>query len=160
LVNAGVSLQALMAILGHTSAEMSLRYGHLFDTTIRAEYERTLDLAKTRIGALPPRGTPRAEPDTLDWRSTETIKTTLAGGYCLRAPVQGSCPYATICEHCPSFHTTSDYIPVLTPQRDDATALAEDATDRGWDSETERHLKLINRINDLITAADARGRAM
>lgn len=35
LVNAGVSLQALMAILGHVSAEMSLRYGHLFDTTVR-----------------------------------------------------------------------------------------------------------------------------
>jgi integrase len=46
LVNAGVSLQALMAILGHVSAEMSLRYGRLFDTTIRAEYERALDLAK------------------------------------------------------------------------------------------------------------------
>ncbi|WP_237268282.1 hypothetical protein [Tessaracoccus flavescens] len=42
-----------MSILGHVSAEMSLRYGHLFDTTIRAEYERALDLAKNRIGALP-----------------------------------------------------------------------------------------------------------
>jgi site-specific recombinase XerD len=40
LVNAGVSLQALMAPLGHMSAEMSLRYGRLFDTTVRAEYER------------------------------------------------------------------------------------------------------------------------
>ena len=160
-MNAGVSLQALMAILGHTSAEMSLRYGHLFDTTIRAEYERALDLAKTRIGALPaPTPTPRAEADTRNWRTTPTVKTALAGGYCLRAPVQGSCPYANICEHCPSFHTTSDYIPVLTQQREDATALADDATGRGWDSETERHLKLINRINDLITAADARGQAM
>jgi len=56
--------------------------------------------------------------------------------------------------------TTSDYIPALTQQRADATALVEDATGRGWDSETERHLKLINRINDLITAADARGQAM
>ena len=98
--------------------------------------------------------------DTLDWRTTETIKTAHAGGYCLRAPVQGSCPYANICEHCQSFHTTSSPIPVLTQQRDGATALAEDATGRGWDSETERHLKLINRINDLITAADARGQAM
>lgn len=35
LVNAGVSLQALMALLGHASAEMSLRYGRLFDTTRR-----------------------------------------------------------------------------------------------------------------------------
>ena len=160
-MNAGVSLQALMAILGHTSAEMSLRYGHLFDTTIRAEYERALDLAKTRIGALPaPTPTPRAEADTRNWRTTPTVKTALAGGYCLRAPVQGSCPYANICEHCPSFHTTSDYLPALTQQRDDASALAEDATARGWDSETERHLKLINRITDLITQAATRGQAM
>jgi integrase len=54
LVNAGVSLQALMAILGHVSAEMSLRYGHLFDTTVRAEYERALDLATTHRGPPQP----------------------------------------------------------------------------------------------------------
>jgi site-specific recombinase XerD len=35
LVNAGVSLQALMALLGHVSAEMSLRYGKLFDARRR-----------------------------------------------------------------------------------------------------------------------------
>ena len=29
--NAGCSLQALMALLGHVSAAMSLRYGRLFD---------------------------------------------------------------------------------------------------------------------------------
>src|SRR5699024_5622641 len=46
LVNAGVSLQALMSLLGHVSAQMSLRYGQLFDTTVRAEYERALDLDK------------------------------------------------------------------------------------------------------------------
>ena len=57
LVNAGVSLQALMALLGHMSAEMSLRYGRLFDTTVRAEYERALDLAKQQ--ATHPRIRPR-----------------------------------------------------------------------------------------------------
>jgi uncharacterized protein YndB with AHSA1/START domain len=62
--------------------------------------------------------------------------------------------------HCPWHPHHQHFIPVLTQQRDQATALAEDATGRGWDSETERHLKLINRINDLITAADARGQAM
>ena len=62
LVNAGVSLQALMALLGHASAEMSLRYAHLFDSTVRAEYERALDLAKGRIGAMPHRRAGRASP--------------------------------------------------------------------------------------------------
>ena len=36
LVNAGVSLQSLMALLGHVSAEMSLRYGRLFDATVQS----------------------------------------------------------------------------------------------------------------------------
>jgi len=37
LINAGVSLQALMALLGHVSSRMSLRYAHLFDHTVRTE---------------------------------------------------------------------------------------------------------------------------
>jgi integrase len=160
LVNAGVSLQALMAILGHVSAQMSLRYGHLFDTTVRAEYERALDLAKQRIGALPTPNENTRPGDQDDWRTTATVKTALAGGYCLRAPAQGPCSYANICEHCPSFHTTASYLPVLTAQRQDAAALVEDATARGWDAETERHLRLINRLTTLIDDAATRQTAM
>lgn len=159
LVNAGVSLQALMSILGHVSAEMSLRYGHLFDTTIRAEYERALDLARNRIGALPQPGNTDTTQSATTWLTGPTIKTALAGGYCLRAPAQQACTYANICEHCPSFHTTVQDIPVLTRQRDTAAALADDAQHRGWDSETERHLKLITRLNNLIDTTTTRPNA-
>lgn len=158
LVNAGVSLQALMAILGHVSAEISLRYAHLFDTTVRAEYERALDLAKTRIGALPtPSPATTGHPhDLLDWKATPTIKTALAGGYCQRAPAQGACTYANICEYCPSFHTDTEHIGALTMQRDATEALTEDATARGWDTETERHLRLTTQHNHLLDSATTR----
>lgn len=158
LVNAGVSLQALMAILGHVSAEMSLRYAHLFDTTVRAEYERALDLAKTRIGALPtPSPATTGQPhDPTDWKATATIKTALAGGYCQRAPAQGACTYANICEYCPSFHTDTDHTAALTAQRDATQALAEDASARGWDTETARHQRLITRLTDLIDTTATR----
>jgi hypothetical protein len=43
-----------MALLGHSSAEMSLRYGRLFDQTVRADYERALALAKERLGPVLP----------------------------------------------------------------------------------------------------------
>ena len=45
---------------------------------------------------------------------------------------------------------------MLTRQRDDAAALAADATNRGWDAETERHLRLITRLNQLIDQAATR----
>ena len=70
--------------------------------------------------------------DDGDWREAPAIKARLAGGYCLRAPAQGACPYANICEHCPSFRTDAASITVLGAQKLDAVALAEDAERRGW----------------------------
>ncbi len=105
-----------MAILGHVSAEMSLRYGRLFDSTIRHEYERALDLAKTRIGTLAnlnPHACAEPVRDP-DWTTTPTLK----------------------------------------------IALADDATRRGWDAETERHLRLITRLNTLIDQTATRPRGM
>jgi integrase len=156
LVNAGVSLQALMALLGHVSAEMSLRYAHLFDATIRAEYERALTLAKGRIGAMPtPTGHPQIPVtanncDHDDWRDAPAIKSRLAGGHCLRAPAQGACPYANICEHCPNFRTETAQLAVLAAQRVDTAALAADAQARGWIDEADRHHQLLARLDTLI----------
>jgi integrase len=158
LVNAGVSLQALMALLGHVSAEMSLRYGRLFDATVRDEYERALTLAKqqARTPATGRTSLPLADiTGGAGWKTTPLIKSRLAGGFCLRAPAQGACTYANICEHCPSFHAEASSLPVLAAQRVDAAALAADAEQRGWISEAERHRKLIARLDTLISQAQA-----
>jgi len=162
LVNAGVSLQALMQLLGHVSATMSLRYGRLFDTTVRAEYERALTQAKAQLGPVPLAGGPPAADSSTrqlplvaitggaDWKDTPTIKSRLAGGFCLRAPAQGSCAYANICEHCPNFRTGPGFLAVLSTQRVDAQALAADAEARGWADEAERHRRLVERLDQLI----------
>jgi integrase len=158
LVNAGCSLQALMALLGHVSAEMSLRYGRLFDATVRDEYTRALALAKTQLGpVLPAERTqlPIAGITGGNWRDAPLIKARLAGGYCLRAAAQGPCAYANICEHCPNFRNDSSFLPVLQLQRADAEALAADAAARGWGEEAARHRRLIERLDLLITQADA-----
>jgi integrase len=156
LVNAGVSLQALMALLGHMSAEMSLRYGRLFDTTVRTEYQRALDLAKAQVRTPTPSRTSLPLADITggaDWKDTPLLKSRMAGGFCLRAPAQGACAYANICEHCPSFHTEANSLPILAAQRVDAEALARDAEQRGWITEAERHQRLIARLDTLIGKA-------
>lgn len=158
LVNAGVSLQALMALLGHMSAEMSLRYGRLFDTTVRAEYERALHLAKQQARTPAPgrRSLPLADiTGGADWKDTPLLKSRLAGGFCLRAPAQGACAYANICEHCPSFHAAPSSLPILAAQRVDAETLAVDTEKRGI-TEAERHRRLITRLDTLISEAQAR----
>jgi hypothetical protein len=158
LINSGVSLQALMAMLGHVSAEMSLRYGRLFDQTVRADYERALTLAKSQLGPVLPQRTQLPITDisggSSDWRDTPTIKSRLAGGYCLRTPAQGACAYANICEHCPNFRTESTFLPILATQRADAATLAADADARGWGEEAARHRDLVERLDLLMNRAD------
>ena len=156
LVNAGVSLQALMALLGHVSAAMSLRYGQLFDATVRTEYERALDLAKSHIGPVPADRPNLPLVDVTgggDWKDAPALKSRMAGGFCLRAPAQGACPYANICEHCPSFRSDATHLPVLVAQRQDAQALAADAEARGWIDEADRHHSLIARLDRVMAQA-------
>ncbi len=69
--------------------EMSLRYGRLFDATVRADYERALTLAKVRLGPVMP-DKPSQDPDG-DRRELPLVKSRMAGGYCLRTAAQGLC---------------------------------------------------------------------
>ncbi len=75
--------------------------------------------------------------------------------YCLQAPAQGSCPYANICEHYPSFHTGSTHPAVLVAQCVDARDLADEAEKRGWIEEAERHRALVSRLEVLISESTA-----
>jgi integrase len=160
LVNAGCSLQALMAMLGHVSAAMSLRYARLFDSTVRAEYERALAQAKTML-TVPSSGGQAMLPVTditggsADWKDTPLIKSRLSGGYCLRTAAQGSCAYANICEHCPSFRTGAAFLPVLAAQRADTEALLADAEARGWGEEAARHRRLLERLDQRMAQTEA-----
>ena len=163
LVNAGCSLQALMQLLGHVSANMSLRYGRLFDATVREEYERALTQTKAQLATAPATPAASSPPavgrplplaaitDGADWKDTATIKSRLTGGFCLRAPAQGSCSYANICEHCPNFRTDTGYLAVLGAQHADALTLAADAETRGWGAEAQRHRRLADRLDELIS---------
>jgi hypothetical protein len=46
-------------------------------------------------------------------------------------------------------------LPILAAQRVDAQALAQDAENRGWIAEAERHKRLIGRLDALISEAQA-----
>jgi len=149
MVNAGCSLQALMAMLGHVSAEMSLRYGRLFDATVRANYDRALALAKEQLGPVMPHSPPAAID--ADWRGAPLVKARMAGGFCVRTLAQGPCAYANICEHCPNYRSDVTLLPVLATQRADAAALAADAEERGWAEEAARHRLLAERLDTLMS---------
>jgi hypothetical protein len=143
LINAGMSLQALMALLGHVRPEMTLRYAALADTTVRDAYDTAMARVRARQQLpLVVAGRP-VVPDRITWLREEMLKTRVAHGYCSRHLAAEACPYANICEQCDNFTTTSEFLPALRDQLTDEQALRDDAQIRGWDGEVARHARVI-----------------
>jgi hypothetical protein len=156
LVNSGCSLQALMA-LGHVSAEMSLRYGRLFDAAVRADYERALVLAKERLGPVLPEATP--VNIGANWRELPVIKARMAGGYCVRTLAQGACPCTNICEHCPNYRSEPTFLPILLTHRVDAKAIVEEHRTQTRDASTLSGLAIqIENLHRSLEAVSAKVR--
>ena len=137
LANAGMSLQALMALLGHVTPEMTIRYATLASPTLRGAYDEAMGKMRRQL-TLTPVDRPIV-PDKVSWLASEMLKTRVANGYCSRHEPQGPCPYANICETCDNYTPAVEFEPALTDQLADIRALQVDAEERGWTGEQERH---------------------
>ena len=137
LANAGMSLQALMSLLGHVTPQMTIRYATLASPTLRAAYDDAMGKMRRQF-TLTPVGKPIL-PDKVDWLHSEMLKTRVAHGYCARHESAGACPYANICETCDNYTPAAEFTAALTDQLADVTALQADAENRGWASEAARH---------------------
>jgi integrase len=160
LINAGISLPALMRLLGHVSATMSLRYGHLFDATVRQQYEAALSAAKSQYSPAMlevAAAASKEEPDS-NWIESGKLKTRLAHGYCLRELAQQACPVANVCERCPAFLPLLDEQETIRRQLEDVKLLIRDATMRGWETEVRRHKNVADNLQALLKSpADPTG---
>jgi site-specific recombinase XerD len=114
-INRGMSLDAIAALLGHRSLDMTRRYARIANKTVAAEYARvTADveaLYDTPLDA-------DTEGPTMRLLRAEHHRL-LANGVCTR-PAQLDCRYESICETCAHFNTGLEFHPILIRQRDHA----------------------------------------
>ena len=133
-----------MALLGHQSPDMTIRYAVLASPTLREAYDTAIGKLRRSIPVAP--AGRLAIPDREKWLHAEMLKTRVAHGYCSRDLAAGACPYANICEQCENFVTTAGFLPSLEAQEADVRALRDDATSRGWDAEAARHARVLESI--------------
>jgi site-specific recombinase XerD len=116
-INRGMSLEAIAALLGHHSMDMTLRYAKIANRTVAEEYFAVTDKVEALYGqhtALP--------ADAAGPRMTRLRRDhfrLLGNGYCTRPP-ELDCAYEQICETCTFFQTSIEFRPTLQHQHDDA----------------------------------------
>ena len=151
LAEGGAQIQTIMAILGHRSATMAATYSHISDPVLKEQYEKVIAAGGRIAGpAAEALLANQLDQDTLDWLKTSFFKTELELGHCLRTPAEGPCE-CDLYLRCPKFFTTSEYAPRLRDRLQVEQRLIQDATERGWPREAERHTAICGRICELLT---------
>src|SRR5690348_6497463 len=91
-----MSLQALMALLGHVSTAMTLRYAALAAPAVRIAHAEAMSKARARLAlAIAPVGQPII-PGRVEWLRAEKLNTRVAHGYSSCQLAAEACPYANI----------------------------------------------------------------
>jgi hypothetical protein len=150
LAEGGAQIQTIMAILGHRSATMSATYSHISDPVLREQYERVIAAGGRVAGpAAEALLANQIDQGTLDWLKTNYFKTEMELGHCLRTPAEGPCECDLYLRY-PKFFTTSEYAPRLQGRLALERQLVQDAVERGWPREAERHTAISGRICELL----------
>jgi site-specific recombinase XerD len=118
-INRGMSLEAIAALLGHHSLDMTLRYAKIANRTVAEEYFAVTEKVEALYGSQAPLPAEAAGPKMTRLRREHYRM--LGNGYCAR-PSQLDCAFESICETCTYFQPTIEFRPTLQRQRDDAAA--------------------------------------
>jgi site-specific recombinase XerD len=137
-INRGMSLEAIAALLGHRSLDMTLRYAKIASRTVADEYFAVSEKVDALYGQ--PAQLPADAAGPKMTRLRREHHRLLGNGWCTRPP-QLDCAFESICETCSYFQTSIEFRPALAAQRDHAAA-------HGQTSRQELFARLINQIDD------------
>ena len=137
-INRGMSLEAIAALLGHRSLDMTLRYAKIASRTVADEYFAVSEKVEALYGQ--PAQLPADAAGPRMNRLRREHHRLLGNGYCTRPP-QLDCAFESICETCSYFQTSIEFRPTLAAQHDHAAA--HDQTGR-----QELFARLIRQVND------------
>ncbi len=122
-INRGMSLEAIAAMLGHRSLDMTLRYAKIASRTVADEYFAVTEKVEALYGQDPVLPADTIGPKMARLRREHHRM--LGNGWCTRPP-ELDCAFESICETCTFFQTSIQFRPVLQAQHDDATAKHQD----------------------------------
>lgn len=118
-INRGMSMEAIAAMLGHHSLDMTRRYARIADRTVADAY---FTVAET-VDAL----YANTDQTAITALHEEMQSRMLGNGHCTR-PKQLTCNNESVCESCVYFQTSIAFRPTLQAQHDDAAR--KNQTDR------------------------------
>jgi site-specific recombinase XerD len=137
-INRGMSLEAIAALLGHRSMDMTLIYARISDETVADAYFKVTEAVEAQYYGLS--GTAPGSAAGLSAQPVSDHRRLLANGHCTRPALLG-CAFESVCERCGFFETGPQFLTILKRQR-------KHADERGQSDRSQLFDGLIEGVAD------------
>lgn len=153
MINNGVPQHIVQKFLGHESPEMTSRYAHIFDQTMKKEFKKFQEKLVTNKGTIIELEEQNEADDTdLQWFKQNVNAQALPNGYCRLPVVAGPCPHANACLDCTHFCTSKSFLKEHEEHLERTSELLERARQNQWQRQTEMNERVKDRLVDIISS--------
>lgn len=154
MVNLGVPHHFIQRYLGHLGPEMTSRYAHIHDATMREKLAEYLQGTLVDISGkvVPQDGL--ADTGDLRWFTRNVLAQALTNGYCAIPVIAGPCPHPNACLNCAHFRTDANFLDIHKAELRETERVIEKANSNGWTRQAEMNEQKRNNLVKIITSLE------
>ena len=150
MINSGVPQAIVQQFLGHETPEMTSRYAHIHQETLKSEFQKfnqKLIDTKGQIYKLD------SDSDA-QWLRHNIMAQTLPNGLCALPTTQHACPHANACLSCAHFRTNKQFLPQHKKQLGETKKLVFQARDKGWQRQLEMNEAIQDKLEIIVNTLE------
>lgn len=155
MINNGVPIHIVKRYLGHETFEMTMRYAHIHDQTLKEEFAKFQGKVVDVTGKVVEAVNPEIEVADLQWFKKNIQAQALPNGSCALPTIMQECPHANACLTCTHFRTTIEFIDQHKQQLDVTQKIIEKAKDNNWTRQVEMNERIANNLRNIINTLEA-----
>ena len=154
MINLGVPHHIIQRYLGHLGPEMTSRYAHIHDATMKEKLSEYLQGTLVDVtGITVPENGPLDTGD-LQWFTRNVLAQALTNGYCAIPVVAGPCPHPNACLNCAHFRTDISFLEIHKTELRETERVIAKANANGWMRQIEMNEQKRNNLFNIITSLE------
>jgi len=140
--------------LGHLGPEMTNRYAHIHDATLREKLSEYLQgtLVDVTGKVVPEEGL--LDTGDLRWFTRNVLAQALPNGYCAIPVVAARCLHPNACLNCAHFRTDANFPDIHKAELRETERVIEKANANGWTRQLEMNGQERNNLVNIITSLE------
>ena len=155
MVNLGVPHHIIQRYLGHSGPEMTSRYAHIHDVTMRDKLADYLKNSLVDVTGKTVAQEGANDSGDLQWFTRNIMAQALTNGYCAIPTVASPCPHPNACLSCAHFRTDATFLEVHRTELRDTEQILSKAEANGWVRQLEMNRRKHTSLVSIVTALEA-----